>query len=79
MVSPRISRIWRSKTPYRFRMEQDFHPLQLYYLKNVKSGRLLDPSKMYSQKEILPGGVFSIIQNFDENYVIVPLEFAEDL
>ena len=59
-------------------LEEDFHLLQLYYPKNVKAG-ILDPSKMYSQKGILPGGVFAIIQNFDENYVIVPLEFAKDL
>jgi lipoprotein-releasing system permease protein len=59
-------------------LEEDFHLLQLYYPKNVKAG-VLDPSKMYSQKGILPGGVFAIIQNFDENYVIVPLDFAKDL
>jgi lipoprotein-releasing system permease protein len=59
-------------------MEEGFHLLQLYYIKNVKSG-VLDPSKLYTQKGILPGGVFSIIQNFDENYVVVPLEFAQDL
>jgi len=27
----------------------------------------------------MPGGVFSIVQNFDENYVIVPLDFAREL
>ena len=59
-------------------LEEDFHLLQLYYPKNVRSG-VLDPSEMYSQKGIMPGGVFAIIQNFDENYVIVPLEFAQDL
>ena len=59
-------------------LEEDFHLLQLYYPKNVKAG-VVDPSKMYSQKGILPGGVFAIIQNFDENYVIVPLDFAKDL
>jgi lipoprotein-releasing system permease protein len=59
-------------------LEEDFHMLQLYYVKNVKSG-VLDPSKLYTQKGISPGGVFAIIQNFDENYVIVPLEFAKDL
>lgn len=59
-------------------MEEGFHLLQLYYVKNVKSG-VLDPSKLYTQKGILPGGVFSIIQSFDENYVIVPLEFAQEL
>lgn len=59
-------------------MEEGFHLLQLYYIKNVKSG-VLDPSKLYTQKGILPGGVFSIIQSFDENYVVVPLEFAQEL
>jgi len=52
--------------------------LQLYYIKNVKAGGL-DASRYYSHKNILPGGVFSIVQNLDENYVIVPLAFAEEL
>lgn len=52
--------------------------LQLYYIKNVKAGSL-DASGMYSHKNILPGGVFSIVQNLDENYVIVPLSFAQEL
>jgi lipoprotein-releasing system permease protein len=59
-------------------LDQDFYPLQLYYVKNGAVGGL-DPSKLYSQKSIAPGGVFSIIQNFDEAYVIVPLEFAKEL
>ncbi len=52
--------------------------LQLYYIKNVKAGTL-DPSSLYSQRNILPGGVFSIVQNLDDNYVIVPLSFAQEL
>jgi lipoprotein-releasing system permease protein len=52
--------------------------LQVYYINNVKSVGL-DPSKLYTRKNIVPGGVFSIVQNFDENYVIVPLDFARDL
>jgi lipoprotein-releasing system permease protein len=54
------------------------YPLQVYYIKNAKSVGL-DPSKLYVKKNIVPGGVFSIVQNFDENYIIVPLEFAQDL
>lgn len=53
-------------------------PLQVYYIKNVKSPGL-NPANMYSQKSIMPGGVFSIVQSFDENFVIVPLQFARDL
>jgi lipoprotein-releasing system permease protein len=59
-------------------LDDDFNLLQLFYVKNVKSG-VLDPSRLYSQKGIKPGGVFAIIQNFDENYVIVPLDFAKEL
>jgi lipoprotein-releasing system permease protein len=57
--------------------EQMF-PLQVYYVKNLKTSSM-DPSKLYSKKNILPGGIFSIVQNFDENYVLVPLDFARDL
>lgn len=53
-------------------------PLQLYYIKNTKLTGL-DPSKLYSKRNIIPGAVFSIVQNFDDNYVIVPLGFAQDL
>ena len=52
--------------------------LHLFYIKNVQAGSL-DPSTMYSQKSILPGAVFSIVQNFDDNYIIVPLDFAREL
>src|SRR5689334_24697993 len=59
-------------------MDQDFYPLQLFYVRAVKSGST-DISRLYAQKNIFPGGVFMIVQNFDENYVIVPLSFAQDL
>ena len=52
--------------------------LQVYYIKNVKSVGL-DPSRLYSRMNIVPGGVFSIVQNFDENFIIVPLDFAQEL
>lgn len=66
------------KTTLSIALDQDFYPLQLFYVKSLKGGST-DPSKMYTQKNIYPGGVFSIIQNFDESYVIVPLEFAKEL
>ncbi|MBA4054004.1 MAG: hypothetical protein C0490_04765, partial [Marivirga sp.] len=59
-------------------LDQDFYPLQLFYVKSLKGGST-DPSKLYTQKNIYPGGVFSIIQSFDESYVIVPLDFAREL
>lgn len=54
------------------------YPLQVYYIKNVHSVGL-DPSRLYARQNIVPGGVFSIVQNFDENYVIVPLRFTQEL
>ncbi len=59
-------------------LDQDFYPLQLFYPKSARGGTI-DPSKLYSEKAIFPGGVFAIIQSFDESYVIVPLEFAKEL
>lgn len=56
----------------------DLYPLQVYYIKST-SLSTLDPSKMYSKLNITPGGVFSIVQQFDENYILVPLTFAEEL
>jgi lipoprotein-releasing system permease protein len=54
------------------------YPLQVYYIKNVNSVGL-DPSRLYARQNIIPGGVFSIVQNFDENYIIVPLRFTQEL
>ena len=56
----------------------DMNAIRVHYIKDVKSGRL-DPSSMYSRKNILPSSVFSIQKNYDENYIFVPLEFAADL
>jgi lipoprotein-releasing system permease protein len=56
----------------------DQYALQIYYINNIKSGSL-DPSKLYSRKSILPAASFSIVQGFDENYVIVPLAFSQEL
>lgn len=59
-------------------IENNFHPLNFYYVRS-SAGRSFDPTKQYTQRSIMPGGVFSIMQGFDENYVLVPLEFAQDL
>ncbi len=56
----------------------DIFPLHLYYIRIVKAG-VTDPSRMYSQMDITTGAIFSIVQSFDENYIIVPLDFARDL
>lgn len=57
-------------------LSDTMHALQLYYIKNTRS---MDPLQMYTHQNIRTVGVFSIMQTFDENYIIVPLEFASEL
>ena len=59
-------------------VNEPLYPLQVYYIKNEKTVGL-DPSKLYARQNIVPIGAFSIVQQFDENYILVPLEFAESL
>ena len=56
--------------------EQDF--LQIYYPKAPRSGSI-DPSSMYNREIIKPVGTFSIEKQFDDEYIIVPLDFASRL
>ena len=56
----------------------DVYPLQIHYIKDVQPGSL-NISKLYSKQNILPGSVFAIEKNYDENYIFVPLSFARDL
>jgi len=57
----------------------DFDMLQVFYIKNLKATATLDPSKVYTQRNIRPGAVFSIEKNYDENFIFMPLEFVRDL
>ncbi|WP_238354628.1 ABC transporter permease [Fulvivirga marina] len=56
----------------------DIYPLQVHYIKDVQPGSI-DISNLYSRRNILPGSVFAIEKNYDENYIFVPLDFARDL
>ncbi|MTI20711.1 ABC transporter permease [Fulvivirga sp. RKSG066] len=59
-------------------INNDLHPLKIHFIKDVKPGSI-DVSNLYSSRNILPGGVFAIEKNYDENYIFVPLDFAESL
>lgn len=59
-------------------IENNVMPLEVYYVKNP-GGSLTDPSSMYARRPVVPAGVFTIEKNFDENYIFVPLDFAEEL
>jgi lipoprotein-releasing system permease protein len=51
----------------------DLYPLQVYYIKNLRSGSL-DLSSMYARELVMPSAVFSIEKNYDENYIFLPIE-----
>lgn len=56
----------------------DLYPLRVHYIKDAKIGSL-DMNQLYSSRNILPGAVFAIEKNYDENYIFVPLDFAISL
>ena len=56
---------------------KEIYPLQVYYPKRNSS--LLDPLNSVNQEMIMPAGIFAIEKQFDMNYMITSLEFAEKL
>ncbi len=59
-------------------VDHNFLPLQLLYPK-VSKGFTLNPENAFVKLQILAGGVFAIERQYDDNYVFVPLQFAEQL
>src|SRR5690606_1068584 len=56
----------------------DFDFLQVFYPKAARAGSI-DPRNMYNRDVIKPVAYFSIDKQFDDQYVIVPISFAQDL
>ena len=56
----------------------DFLSLQVYYPKNLRS-RSLDPNSALTRRGLQVAGVFAIERQFDEKYILVPIEFAREL
>ena len=56
--------------------ENDFVSLHVFYPKNLRS-RSLDPNNALTRKNLHVSGVFAIERNFDEKYILVPIEFAQ--
>jgi len=59
-------------------LDNEFDLLQVFYPRAPRSGTI-DPRNMYTRDVIKPVGFFSIEKQFDDEYVIVPLEFARNL
>lgn len=58
--------------------DNEFYTIQIYYPKNIRPG-VLNPTSLYSVKHIIPAGIFAIEKYYDENYLFVPLAFANSL
>jgi lipoprotein-releasing system permease protein len=59
-------------------LRNDFIALQMFYPNGSKPSAL-NPYKSYNRANIMPGGIFALEQQYDDNYVFVPLPFAEKL
>ena len=55
-----------------------FAPLLLLYPKNKKKISL-DPTEAFNDVRVMPGGVFRLERQYDDQYVFVPLALAEQL
>jgi lipoprotein-releasing system permease protein len=56
--------------------EHNFTPMMLWYPKKSKITNP-DASKAFNREAIMPGGVISIEQQFDNNTIIVPIAYAQ--
>lgn len=61
------------------RTNYTFEDLQVFFPRPNKQLSIINPQKMYRTAFIKPGAVFAIERYFDENYVIVPLNFVANL
>lgn len=59
--------------------QNDFYALQFFYPRAIRPGGITPTAQMYNSGNLLPGGIFAIEKQYDENYVFVPLDFAEEL
>jgi lipoprotein-releasing system permease protein len=56
----------------------DIYPLQFYYpKKRYRSG--MNPAQSVNRSNIMVAGIFAIEKQFDLNYIIAPIDFAENL
>jgi lipoprotein-releasing system permease protein len=56
---------------------KEIYPLQVYYPRRNSS--LVDPVNSVNREMIMPAGIFAIEKQFDMNYIITSLGFAEKL
>lgn len=55
------------------------NPLFVYMPKRLGQINIANPDDAFRRKHIFPSGIFSIEQDYDSRYVIVPIEFMREL
>lgn len=60
-------------------LEEVNSTLKVFYPKAPRSAASIDPSQLYASAQLEPRGFFSIEQQFDNEYVLAPLNFTRDL
>lgn len=55
------------------------NPLFVYMPKRLGKINIANPDDAFRRKHIFPSGIFSIEQDYDSKYVIVPIEFMREL
>lgn len=55
-----------------------FDPMFLYVPRHSK-GMTLNPADAFSKDYVLPRGIFSVQQEYDSKYILVPIAFAREL
>lgn len=56
----------------------DYNAIQVFIPKKGVT-TVLNPERAFNRRNILPSGIFSIQQEFDNRYVILPVSFAREL
>jgi len=56
----------------------ELHPIQVYVAKKGKM-TILNPENALNMKNILCSGIFSVQQDFDNKYILMPIDFAREL
>lgn len=60
-------------------LNQTNSTIKVFYPKAPRTAASIDPSQMYASAQLEPRAFFSIDQQFDDEYVIAPLNFTRDL
>ena len=55
------------------------HPIQVFFPKKGVEISSLNPGNSLAEKNIRIGGIFSIQQDFDNRFVLIPIQFAREL